>query len=55
MSPGVPLALPRSRTTPNVPAAVQRLGVRSVALCRITQRLMRQCGVTPLMNQFGEW
>jgi len=28
---------------------------QSVALCRITQRLMRQRGVAPLMNQFREW
>jgi hypothetical protein len=28
---------------------------KSAALCRITQRLMWQCGVTPLMNQRGEW
>jgi len=27
----------------------------SMALCLVTQRLMRRCGVTPLMNQYDEW
>ena len=36
------------------PWRLRRLG-KSVALCRIIERLMRQCGVAPLMNQYGEW